>query len=50
MEQDLLEEDREQVAVWVEAVVEEEWGVIARAQALEEFVYALNVIYQYRIR
>jgi len=49
-EQDLLEEAQEQEEVWVEAAAEAEWAAIVRAQALGEFVYALIVIYQCRIR
>ena len=45
-----MEEVREQVEVWVEAVAEVEWAAIALAQAQEEFVYALNAIYRYHIR
>ena len=42
--------DREQEEAWVEVADEAEWVAIARAQAPEEFVYALNAIYRYRIK
>ena len=50
MEQVLLEEDQEQEEVWVEVADEVEWAATARAQAPEEFAYALNAIYQYHIK
>lgn len=50
MEQVLLEEDQEEVEVWVEVADEVGWAATARAQALKEFVYALIASCPYSIK
>ena len=50
MEQDHLEEGREQEEVWVEAVAEAEWVVIAREQAPAAIVSVLAVTQKFPTR